>query len=238
MKLGLNVDHIATLRQARGGAEPDPVAAAVVATLAGASSIVCHLRGDRRHIQDRDLELLRAIVHTRLNLEMAATQELLEKALLVRPDVVTFVPEQAGERTTQGGLDLSGQGSRLKEAVSTLNAAGIDVSLFINPEVSAVREAARTGAQAVELHTGIYAASKTEKERDLALEDLKSAAIAAAKMGFFVAAGHDLNYHNVAPVAAISQIQELNIGHAIIARAALVGLTKAVEEMRFLIEHS
>lgn len=236
MKLGVNIDHIATIRQARGGQDPDPVAAAMIATLAGAASIVCHLRSDRRHIQDRDLELLRAVVHTRLNLEMAATQEMLEKALMVRPDVATLVPEKPGERTTEGGLDVSGQLPRIKEAVTTLNSAGIEVSLFINPEASAVRDAAKTGAQAVELHTGIYAACKTEPEREMALEDLKSAALAAHKMKLFAAAGHDLNYRNVAPVAAIPQIQELNIGHAIVARAALVGLAKAVEEMRYLIE--
>jgi len=236
MKLGVNIDHIATLRQARGGKDPDPVAAAAIAALAGASSIVCHLREDRRHIQDRDLELLRATVHTRLNLEMAAAPQLLEKALLVRPDVVTLVPERPGERTTEGGLDISAMVLRIKEVVATLNAAGIEVSLFVNPEPGAVRDAARTGAQAVELHTGLYAAAKNAQERDLALEDLRSAALAGAKLRFYVAAGHDLNYHNVAPVAAIDQIQELNIGHSIIARAALVGLAKAVEEMRRLIE--
>lgn len=236
MKLGVNVDHIATLRQARSGKEPDPVAAAAIATLAGADSIVCHLREDRRHIQDRDLELLRATVHTRLNLEMAAAPPLLEKALLVRPNVVTLVPERPGERTTEGGLDVSSLIIRLKEAVATLNGAGIEVSLFVNPEPGIIREAAKTGAQAVELHTGIYAAAKNAQERDLALEDLRSAALAAAKLKFFVAAGHDLNYYNVAPVASIEQIQELNIGHSIIARAAMVGLSKAIEEMRHLIE--
>jgi pyridoxine 5-phosphate synthase len=236
MKLGVNIDHLATLRQARSGREPDPVAAAAIATLAGASSIVCHLREDRRHIQDRDLELLRATVHTRLNLEMAASPEMVEKALMVRPDVVTLVPERPGERTTEGGLDVSAQYSRLKEVVGTLNAAGIEVSLFINPETSAIRDAAKTGAQAIELHTGIYATAKNAQERDLALEDLRSAALAGTKMKFFVAAGHDLDYHNAILVASIPQIQELNIGHAIIARASLVGLSKAVEEMRYLIE--
>jgi pyridoxine 5-phosphate synthase len=236
MKLGVNIDHIATLRQARGGKDPDPVAAAAIATLAGAASIVCHLREDRRHIQDRDLDLLRATIHTRLNLEMAAAPQLIEKALLIRPDVVTLVPERPGERTTEGGLDISTMVVRIKEVVATLNAAGIGVSIFINPEPAAVRDAARTGAQAVELHTGLYAAAKNAQELDLALEDLRSAALAATKMKLYVAAGHDLNYQNVEPVAAIEQIQELNIGHSIIARAALVGLAKAVEEMRHLIE--
>jgi len=236
MKLGVNIDHIATLRQARGAKEPDPVAAAAIATLAGASSIVCHLREDRRHIQDRDLELLRATVHTRLNLEMAAAPPLIEKALMVRPELVTLVPERPGERTTEGGLDISAMVTRIKEVVATLNAGGIEVSLFVNPEPGAVRDAAKTGAQAVELHTGLYAAAKSAQERDLALEDLRSAALTATKLKLYVAAGHDLNYHNVASVAAIDQIQELNIGHSIIARAALVGLSKAVEEMRHLIE--
>jgi len=236
MKLGVNIDHIATLRQARGSKEPDPVAAAAIATLAGADSIVCHLREDRRHIQDHDLELLRATVHTRLNLEMAAVPQLIEKALLVRPNLVTLVPERPGERTTEGGLDISAMVVRIKEVVATLNAAGIEVSIFVNPESGAVRDAAKTGAQAVELHTGLYATAKNAQERDFAQEDLRSAALAAAKLKLFVAAGHDLNYHNVAPVAAIEQIQELNIGHSIIARAALVGLSKAVAEMRHLIE--
>ncbi len=236
MKLGVNVDHIATLRQARGGLDPDPVAAAIVATLAGASSIVCHLREDRRHIQDRDLELIRQVVHTRLNLEMACTQDMIEKALMVRPEVVTLVPEKREERTTEGGLDISPQFGRLKEAIGGLNASGIEVSLFINPEISLIKEAAKTGAQAVELHTGLYSAARDERTREMTLEDLRSAAIAATKLGFFVAAGHGLNFHNVGAVAEIKEIQELNIGHSIIAHAALIGLAKAVEEMRYLID--
>lgn len=236
MKLGVNVDHIATLRQARGGTDPDPVSAAILATLSGADSIVCHLREDRRHLQDRDLELLRQIIHTRLNLEMAVTQEMMEKALMVKPEVATFVPEKREERTTEGGLDVAAGMLKIKDAVETLNSSGIEVSLFINPEISVIREAAKTGAQAVELHTGIYAEARDAQSREIALEDLKSAAMAAEKLGFFVAAGHGLNYHNVAAVASIPQIQELNIGHAIIARSVLVGLPKAVEEMRYLID--
>jgi pyridoxine 5-phosphate synthase len=236
MKLGVNIDHTATLRQARGGFDPDPVAAAVLATLSGADSIVCHLREDRRHLQDRDLDLLRQTVHSRLNLEMAATQEMLEKALLVKPEVCTFVPEKREERTTEGGLDVSSNFAKIKEAVTTLNSSGIEVSLFINPQVGIVRESAKTGAQAVELHTGIYAEARDEQERYHALEELRAAAIAAAKLGFFVAAGHGLNFHNVVPVASLPEIQELNIGHAILARALLVGLPKAIEEMRYLID--
>lgn len=174
MKLGVNVDHIATLRQARGGVEPDPVAAAIIADLAGADSIVCHLREDRRHIQDRDLELLRKVIHARLNLEMAATPEMIEKALIIRPEVVTLVPEKREERTTEGGLDVGGKSSRLKEVVATLNASGIEVSLFINPELSVIKEAAKTDAQAVELHTGIYADVKDEPSREQAWKDCKT----------------------------------------------------------------
>jgi pyridoxine 5-phosphate synthase len=236
MKLGVNVDHIATLREARGGREPDPVAAAVVAIQAGADSVVCHLREDRRHIKDRDLELIRQLVHTRLNMEMAATQEMIEKALLVKPEVATFVPERREERTTESGLDVIAQSAKLKEAIETLNGSGIEVSLFIDPDPAVIRECARIGAQAVELHTGTYAEAETEKDREVALEDLISGAVAAEKLGMFVAAGHGLNYHNVQEVAAISEIQELNIGHSIIARAAFAGLPKAIEDMRYLID--
>jgi pyridoxine 5-phosphate synthase len=236
MKLGLNIDHVATIRQARGGFEPDPVAAAVLATLSGADSIVCHLREDRRHLQDRDLVLLRQVVQTRLNMEMAPTQEMIEKALQVRPAVCTFVPEKREERTTEGGLDVSSNLGRIKEAVTALNASGIEVSLFINPQVSVVRECVKTEAQAVELHTGLFAEARDEQVRYHTLEDLRSASIAAAKLGFFVAAGHGLNYHNVSSVASLPEIQELNIGHAIIARAVFVGLPKALEDMRYLID--
>lgn len=236
MKLGVNVDHIATIRQARGGVEPDPVAAAILAEQSGADSIVCHLREDRRHIQDRDLELIRQVIFTRLNMEMAATQEMIEKALLVKPEAVTIVPEKREERTTEDGLDVIKQSSKLKDAIETLNSSGIEVSLFINPDLGAIREAAKVGAQAVELHTGPYAETRDEGAREMALDELASGAIAAAKMGLFVAAGHGLNYHNVRAVAAIEEIQELNIGHSIIARAALVGLAKAIEDMRYLID--
>jgi pyridoxine 5-phosphate synthase len=238
MKLGVNVDHIATLRQARRGNDPDPVAAAVLAQVAGADSIVCHLREDRRHIQDRDLELLRKVVPTRLNLEMAMVPEIVEKALIIRPEVATLVPERREELTTEGGLDVIMLSSRLKEVVMTLNGAGIEVSLFINPEISAIKEAAKIGAQAIELHTGLYSDAHTPGARESALDDLMNAAIAASKMGLFVAAGHGLNYFNVRPVAQIEQIEELNIGHSIIARAALVGLSKAIEDMRYLIDSS
>lgn len=236
MKLGINVDHIATIRQARGGVEPDPVGAALIADLAGADSIVCHLREDRRHIQDRDLELIRQVIFSRLNMEMAATQEMVEKALLVKPEVCTIVPEKREERTTESGVQLADQMQKYKEVVETLNSSGIEVSLFIDPTLNAIRDSAKIGAQAVELHTGYYAECRDPRAAEAALDDLASAAIAAAKMGLFVAAGHGLTYHNVQPVAAIGEIQELNIGHSIISRAAFVGLTKAIEEMRYLID--
>jgi pyridoxine 5-phosphate synthase len=236
MKLGVNVDHVATLRQARGGIEPDPVGAAVMADLAGADSIVCHLREDRRHIQDRDLEVIRQVVFSRLNMEMAATQEMVEKALLIKPEVCTLVPEKRQERTTESGLQIADQIQRYKEVTETLNSSGIEVSLFIDPTLNAIRDTAKIGAQAVELHTGYYAECRDPQAADVALDDIASAAIAAAKMELFVAAGHGLTYHNVQPVAAINEIQELNIGHSIISRAAFVGLTKAIEEMRYLID--
>ncbi|TKJ41817.1 pyridoxine 5'-phosphate synthase [candidate division LCP-89 bacterium B3_LCP] len=236
MKLGINIDHIATLRQARGGSEPDPVGAAMIADLAGADSIVCHLREDRRHIQDRDLELIRQVIHSRLNMEMATTQEMIEKALMVKPEIVTLVPEKREERTTESGLNLAGNLQKYKDAVLTLNSSNIEVSLFIDPTMEAVKDSAKIGAQAVELHTGTYAEMRDPQGAEAALDDLTTAAIAAEKMGLFVAAGHGLHYHNVQPVAAINEIEELNIGHSIISRAAFVGLSHAVEEMRYLID--
>lgn len=236
MKLGINIDHIATIRQARGGLEPDPVAAAILADISGADSIVCHLREDRRHIQDRDLEIIRQVIHGRLNMEMAATQEMIEKALLVKPNVVTLVPEKREERTTESGLNLKDNLTKYKEAVQTLNGSGIEVSLFIDANVSAVRDSAKIGAQAVEIHTGVYAEARDAHEREAALDEIVTAAIAASKMGLFIAAGHGLNYHNAQAVAAIGEIEELNIGHSVISRAVLVGLPRAIEEMRYLID--
>ena len=236
MILGVNVDHIATLRQARGGFEPDPVAAAVLAQQSGADSIVCHLREDRRHIHDRDLDLIRQVIHTRLNLEMAATQEMVEKALSVKPDIVTLVPEKREERTTESGLNVTDHSSKFKDTIEILNSSDIEVSLFIDPDLGAIREAAKIGAQAVELHTGEYAETRDAADIEMALDRLISAAIAATKMKLFVAAGHGLNYHNVSAVADIEEIQELNIGHSIISRAAFVGLAKAIEDMRYLID--
>lgn len=229
-RLAVNVDHIATVRQARGGRDPDPVAAAVLAELAGADGIIVHLREDRRHIQDRDLRLLRETVRTRLNLEMAATEEMVGIAGAVRPDLVTLVPERRQELTTEGGLEVAGQRRHLTAVVGPLQGAGIPVSLFIDPEEEQVEAAKAVGAGAVELHTGRYAEGRGEVARE-ALAALIRAARFAAGTGLTVSAGHGLNYANVEPVAAIPEVEELNIGHSIVARAALVGMDQAVREM-------
>lgn len=228
--LAVNVDHIATIRQARRGREPDPVAAAVLAELAGAEGIIVHLREDRRHIQDRDLRLLRETVRTRLNLEMAATDEMVGIATAVRPDLVTLVPERRQELTTEGGLEVAGQRARLTAVVGTLRGSGIPVSLFIAPEEGQVEAAKAVGAALVELHTGRYAEARGEAARE-ALAALIRAARFAAGAGLGVSAGHGLNYANVEPVAAIPEVEELNIGHSIVACAALVGMERAVREM-------
>lgn len=229
-RLAVNVDHIATIRQARRGREPDPVAAAVLAELAGAEGIIVHLREDRRHIQDRDLRLLRETVSTRLNLEMAATEEMVGIATAIRPNLVTLVPERRQELTTEGGLEVAGQRARLTSVVGTLRGSGIPVSLFITPEEGQVEAAKAVGAALVELHTGRYAEAQGEAARE-ALAALIRAARFAAEAGLSVSAGHGLNYANVEPVAAIPEVEELNIGHSIVARAALVGMERAVREM-------
>jgi len=229
-RLAVNVDHIATIRQARGGREPDPVAAAVLAELAGAEGIIVHLREDRRHIQDRDLRLLRETVRTRLNLEMAATDEMVGIAVASRPDLVTLVPERRQELTTEGGLEVVGQRARLTAVVGRLDGGGIPVSLFIAPEEAQVEAAKAVGASLVELHTGRYAEGRGEAARE-ALAALIRAARFAAGAGLSVSAGHGLTYENVEPVAAIPEVEELNIGHSIVARATLVGMERAVREM-------
>jgi pyridoxine 5-phosphate synthase len=227
-RLHVNIDHTATVRQARGAVYPDPVWAATVAELAGADGITAHLREDRRHIRDRDMRLLRETVRTVLNMEMAATDEMLGIALELRPDVVTLVPERREERTTEGGLDVSQ--ARLVESIDRLRSAGIVVSLFIDPSSDAVRRSAEVGAEMVELHTGDYCgAARRDAPREL--ERLRGCGREAAALGLRVAAGHGLDYPNVAPVAAISEVEELNIGHAIIARAIFVGLDRAVRDM-------
>jgi len=234
-RLAVNVDHIATIRQARGGSEPDPVAVALLAEVAGAAGIIVHLREDRRHIQDRDLRLLREVVKTRLNLEMAATEEMVKVALGVVPDVATLVPERREELTTEGGLDVAGQEERVTRAVRVLTDEGITVSLFIDPLAEQVKAAKRTGVPFVEIHTGQYAEAKTESEQQATLLKIMGAARLGRDLGLRIAAGHGLNYHNVRAVAAIPEVEELNIGHSIVARAALVGIDRAVREMLDLI---
>jgi pyridoxine 5-phosphate synthase len=233
--LGVNIDHVATLRQARRGREPDPVHAALAAELAGADNITLHLREDRRHIQDADVRTLRALLKTRMNLEMAVTTDMLAIASAVRPADCCLVPERRAELTTEGGLDAAGQVPRLKEAVAGLSAAGVRVALFIDPDSAQIEAAARAGAPVVELHTGAYAAA-AGAARATELERLRTAARLAAGLGLEVHAGHGLDYRNVQPVAALAEIVELNIGHAIISRALLTGLPAAVREMRALMQ--
>jgi pyridoxine 5-phosphate synthase len=227
-RLHVNIDHIATLRQARGTTYPDPIWAAAIAELAGAHGITAHLREDRRHISDRDMYLLRQTVRTLLNMEMAATEELIAIALEIKPDIVTLVPERREERTTEGGLDPAAVG--LRTTVSKLRKVGIEVSLFLAPVADAIRAAVDLGATTVELHTGEYCHA-ARSQLAFELKRLKEAAALGAQLGLKVAAGHGLDYPNVGPVAAIEEIEELNIGHAIIARAAFVGLDRAVREM-------
>ena len=234
-RLGVNVDHVATIREARKGREPDPIAAAVMVEMAGADGIVIHLREDRRHIKDRDLSIMREIVRTHLNLEMAATEEMVKKAITVLPDMVTLVPEKRQELTTEGGLDVRSNFDYLESQVATLRANGIVVSLFIDPDVYQIKASSRIGADYVELHTGSYANVKDLNTVMDELEKIKSSAIAAAKLGLGVSAGHGLNYQNVVDIARIPQIEELNIGHSIISRAVMVGMEQAVRDMLRLI---
>ena len=236
-RLSVNIDHIATLRQARRGMEPDPVAAAVIAEFAGAEGIIAHLREDRRHIQDRDLRLLRQLVQTKLNLEMAATDEMQRIALEVKPDIVTLVPEKREELTTEGGLDAASRLAALTAYVGRIQQAGIPVSLFIDPDEKQIAAAKKTGAVWVELHTGAYANAKSEPEREREFEKILEAANLAASLGLRVGAGHGLNYVNVRRIARIPEVKELNIGHSIISRASLVGLERAVREMVLLISN-
>ena len=230
-KLSVNIDHIATIRQARGIDEPDPIAAAVLAELAGAHGITVHLREDRRHIQDRDVEILRKTVKTRLNLEMAATEEMIAIALKTQPDIVTLVPEGRHELTTEGGLDVNLLKTGLKQKVSLLQQGGISVSLFIEPDLEQIKASHRVGADMVEIHTGTYCEMRGDKERQEQLRRIELAGSAARKLGMRVSAGHGLNYRNVAAVAALNGFEEFNIGHSIVARAALVGMERAVREM-------
>lgn len=230
-RLGVNVDHVATVRQARRASHPDPVEAAFAAERAGADQITVHLREDRRHIQDRDVEILRRVVRTELNLEMAATQDMVNIALQVRPDTVTLVPERREEITTEGGLDVLQQRDAVERAVRLLRDGQIRVSLFIDPDLDQIRAAHKLDADAVELHTGRYAEARAPRERSEELGRLRDGAKAAKKLGLFVAAGHGLDYQNTAPVARIAEIAELNIGHSIVSRAVMTGMQSAVADM-------
>lgn len=231
VKLGVNVDHVATLRQARGGVEPDPVAAAAICEVAGAHGITIHLRGDRRHIQDRDVSLLRQVVKTKLNMEMAATDEMVSIALDIKPDQVTLVPEQPKEVTTEGGLDVVSLRAEVTPTIEKLQEAGIVVSIFIEPNLDQIKAARMAGADFVELHTGLYAQARNEEEQDREFQRLLDAAQTCKKLDVGLNAGHDLNYSNIAQVAMLPRLHEVNIGHNIMARAVLVGLDRAVRDM-------
>jgi pyridoxine 5-phosphate synthase len=234
-RLEVNVDHVATLRQARLINEPDPVTAAALAELAGADGIIVHLREDRRHIQDRDVILLRQTIKTRLNLEMAATAEMIGIAREVKPHVVTLVPEKRAELTTEGGLDVVGHQDHFREAVGRLKEAGIFVSLFVDPQAEHIQAAALVGADCVELHTGAYAQASAEAEAQRLFEELLAAAAHARQLGLKVKAGHGLDYRNIKRFRGRKEFEEYSIGHSIISRAVLVGLERAVREMIALI---
>ena len=232
IRLHVNIDHVATLRQARLGREPDPVAAAILATLGGADGITIHLREDRRHIQDRDVRLLRPVVMTRLNLEMAGVESIVDLALEIRPDEATLVPERRQELTTEGGLDVVAHEKSLLAHVRRLQGAGIEVSLFVDPDPAQIDASHRLGATAVEFQTASYSEAKTGPERERQCEKLALAALHAHERGIHVHMGHGLDYHNVQAIAAIAHVEELNIGHSIVSRAVLVGMERAVREMK------
>lgn len=236
--LGVNIDHVATLRNARGTHYPDPVQAAFVAEQAGADGITVHLREDRRHITDRDVQLLRQTIQTRMNLEMAVTDEMVAIACGIRPHFCCLVPEKRQEVTTEGGLDVAGQQDKVTAAVSTLAAAGILVSLFIDADTAQIDAAAAAGAPYIEIHTGAYAEADEGPERDAELARIAKAATYASSLGLKVNAGHGLTYHNVLPIAALPEMHELNIGHAIIGRAVMSGLADAVSEMKGLMREA
>jgi pyridoxine 5-phosphate synthase len=234
-RVAVNVDHVATLRQVRRASEPDPVTAAALAELAGAQGIVVHLREDRRHIQDRDVEILRLTVKTKLNLEMAATEEMVKIALRLKPDVVTLVPEKRQELTTEGGLDVLFYQESLKEVIKTLHDGEIAVSLFINPDPNQIKSAHRLESDYVEIHTGTFAEAATFARRQEEFERVLTAVKLARKLGMGVHAGHGVDYRNVLWLRKISEIEEFSIGHSIIARAVLVGIERAVQEMIALV---
>lgn len=237
LHLGVNIDHVATLRQARGTDYPDPVAAALIAERAGADSITLHLREDRRHIQDRDVEALRGAIRTRMNLEMALTDEMLGIATRIRPSDCCLVPEKREELTTEGGLDVAGQPEKVAAACATLAAAAIRVSLFVDPDARQLEAAVAAGAPVVEIHTGAYA-DADDDSRAAEFDRVKAAAAHARRLGLTVHAGHGLHYGNVQPIAEIAEIVELNIGHSIIARAVFDGIGAAVSEMKRLMQEA
>jgi pyridoxine 5-phosphate synthase len=234
-RLNVNIDHVATVRQARGGKEPDPVLAAYLAELGGAQGIVVHLREDRRHIQDRDVRILRETVRTKLNLEMAATEEMVAIARKVGPDMATLVPEKRQELTTEGGLDVAGNFKKVSRAVKELSKSGIFVSLFIDPDPEQIKASGEAGAGMVEIHTGAYADAASDAVREAELKKISKAVKKAAGFGLRVSAGHGLNYVNAGHVALVEGIEEFNIGHSIVSRALMVGFENAVREMMILI---
>jgi pyridoxine 5-phosphate synthase len=234
-KLAVNVDHVATVREARKAPYPDPVHAAVLAELGGADGIVVHLRLDRRHIKERDVRIIKDIIKTKLILEMAIDEELIKFAKEVKPYQVTLVPERVEEITTEGGMILEGRVKEVKKAVKELNEAGIKVSLFLNPDEKTIKLAKKTGAQIIEIHTGLYADAESEEEREKEFNKIEVAARIAKDLGFIVHAGHGLSYENIEPVAAIPEIEEFSIGHSIVSRAIFVGMKEAVREMKELI---
>lgn len=237
-RLAINIDHVATIRQARGISDPDPLAAAAICEMAGASGIVVHLREDRRHIQDRDVRLLRQTIKTKLNLEMGATKEIIDIALDIRPDLITLVPEKREELTTEGGLDVVSQEKKIAKVIDKMRKAGIPVSLFLDPDSRQLQVAQRIGATFVELHTGRYCDVTSAEEREKEFDLIALAAEEADGLGLRVCAGHGLNYQNTGPIAAIDVIEELSIGHAIIGRAVFTGLDAAVRDMLTIIRQA
>ena len=238
MRLCINIDHIATLRQARRESEPDPVTAAGICELAGAEGIVCHLREDRRHINDRDLRLLKEVVKTKLDLEMAATSEMIKIACLIKPEMATLVPEKREEITTEGGLNIAASKEKIMNAVKSINEAGVKVSVFIDPQPENVDLALEAGADMIEIHTGQYANAKEISDKILEVEKIRQIARMAKELGMGVNAGHGLNYLNIVPIANIEDIDEVSIGHSIISRAVFTGLHKAVEDMLVIIRRA
>jgi len=235
MRLCINIDHIATLRQARRESEPDPVTAAGICELAGAEGIVCHLREDRRHVNDRDLRILKEVVKTKLDLEMAATDEMIKIARLIKPEMATLVPEKREEITTEGGLNIAASKEKITSAVKSIKEAGVKVSVFIDPQPENVDLALEAGADMIEIHTGQYANAKEINNKILEAEKIRQIARMAKELGIGVNAGHGLNYLNIVPIAHIEDIDEVSIGHSIISRAVFTGLHKAVEDMLVII---